>query len=119
MTLYKTIYVYGTANAEVYKDLITSNEVEPVTVKRIYFVEITPVPQGDGVLKLYIEREKIAEIPLANYLTNLTDKKYNAQPVYELNAEIPIGQTLIAGLVSGANATNIVITLEYELTTRR
>lgn len=116
MTLYKTVYIYGVANAEAFKDLITSSEVEPVRVKRIYVYEITPTRQANGELRLYIEREKIAEIPLMLYIDNLTTKNYVAQPVYEVNADIPVGQTLIAGLVSGATATNLVVVLEYEIT---
>lgn len=119
MILYKLVYVYGQANTEVFKDLITSTEVEPVTVRKIYITEVSTTPVGDGVLRLYIEREKIAEIPLCNFLTNLTDKKYHSQPVYEINVDIPVGQTLIAGLISSSTASSVAITLEYEITARR
>lgn len=119
MILYKPIYVYGQANTEVFKDLITSTEVEPVHIRKIYIYETTTPRQGDGVLRLYIEREKIAEIPLQNFLDDLTSKKYVSQPVYDLAVDIPVGETLIAGLISSGTPTNIVITLEYEIVTTR
>lgn len=120
MILYKTVYVFGSANVEVFKDLITSTEVEPIHVRKLYVYETTSPRQGNGELRLYIEREKIAEIPLSNFLDNLTNKNYVSQPVYEIDVDVPIGETLIAGLVSGSTATNIVITIEYEIVgTRR
>ena len=114
--LYKTVRVVGQANAEVLEDLITSTDVEPVRVIAVYPYEVTSTRQADAFIRLYIEREKIAEIPCYIWMDDLAAKKYVTPPRLEIDREIPVGQTLICGLVSGGTASIFEIVIEYELT---
>jgi len=111
--LYKT--VTGTASTEVLQTLLTSTEVEPKRVIKIYPYETTSTRQGDAVIRLYVEREKIAEFPIYIFQNDLSNKQYMNVPVIELNLELPVGQSLIVGVVSGTTASNFAFMIEYEV----
>ena len=113
--LYKTVMVSGTANEEVIETLITSTTVEPVHVVKVYPYEISSTRQGDAFIRLYIEREKIAEIPIYLYQMSMDNKAYVNVPVIELDVDLPEGQSLIVGVVSGASASDFAFIVEYEI----
>lgn len=113
--LYKTVTVSGTANEEVIETLITSTTVEPVHVVKVYPYETTSTRQGDAFIRLYIEREKIAEVPIYVFQRSLSNKDYMNVPVLELNVDLPEGQSLIVGVVSGATASDFAFIVEYEI----
>lgn len=114
---YKTVTVSGVANEEALETLITSTIVEPVHVLKIYPYETTSTRQGDAMIRLYIEREKIAEFPIYMFQMSLDNKAYVNVPTIELDHDIPEGQSLIAGVVSGSTASDITFIIEYEIRT--
>jgi len=112
---YKTVTVSGVANEEALETLITSTTVEPVRVLKIYPYETTATRQGDAFIRLYIEREKIAEFPIYMFQMSLDNKAYVNVPEIDLEFDIPEGQSLIAGVVSGSTPSDITFIIEYEI----
>lgn len=113
--LYKTVTVHGSPGTEVVKTLITSTPEEPVRVLSVVCYETTATRQGDAILRFYIEREKIAEVPVKIWQGDLTNKTYIALPRLELSHVIEVGQSLIVGVVSGSNASDFEFVIEYEI----
>lgn len=113
---YDYLEVSGAANAEVTEIFLTSTEEEPKRILNLYVFESTATLQNDAVVRVYIERERIAEFPIRMFLDQ------SGTPVYplgagkiEINVELPIGQSLIVGHVSGATPSNITFVAEYEI----
>ncbi|MHC1623610.1 MAG: hypothetical protein ACXQTR_03360, partial [Candidatus Methanospirareceae archaeon] len=94
-----------------------STAVEPKRVLRVYPYEITPTRQGDAFIRLYVEREKISEFPIYMYQMSMDNKAYVNVPVVELGVELPVGQSLIVGVVSGSTPSDFAFVVEYELVT--
>jgi len=112
---YKTVLVSGVQNSEVLATLVTSTTTEPKKVLRVYPYETTSTRNGNAFIRLYIEREKIAEIPIYIFQADLTNKEYVEVPKIELNIDLPEGQSLIVGVVSGTTASNFAFVVEYEI----
>lgn len=116
MILTKYVTVAGTANVEKTDNILTSTEEEKKKVRKLFVYESTTTRNNDAIIRVYLEREKISEMPVKNFLD------FAAAPIYPLAAgeipldiEIPVGQTLFVGHVSGATASNMVFTAEYEI----
>jgi len=108
--------VSGIANAEVTETFLTSTEEEPkhITALRIY--ESTATRQNDAIVRVYVERERIAEFPIAMFLDQAGTPLYpNAAGKIEIDVELPIGQSLLVGHVSGSTPSNIMFIAEYEI----
>lgn len=110
------ITVTGLANTEKTEKFLTSTEEEPKRILRLRVYESTSTRQNDAVIRVYIERERIAELPIRTF----TDQ--GANPLYpqgagtiELGFDLPVGQSLIVGHVSGATASQITFVAEYEI----
>ena len=113
---YKRIQVTGTANTEELKDLLTSTVEEPKKVIALWFTEYTGTMYHNAILKAYIEREKIVDFPYSHFLIDSAADDRMVPPRLEIDAELPVGQTLSVGHTSGATASNFEITVEYERT---
>ena len=90
--------IYHTNSSDMEEDVeeLYSSKEEPVEVLEINILKVS----NAGVLRAYIEREKIAEIPTesVNILNSL---------VIPINAKIPEGQKFkitLQNIVSGTNA---------------
>ena len=114
--LYKTVTVSGVANEEVIEPLITSTAVEPKHITAVYLCETTSPRNGDAYIRFYIEREKIGEVPISLYQSDLNNKMYMVVPKVEIDVDLPEGQSLIVGVVSGSTASDFVFTIEYQVT---
>jgi len=113
---YDYLTVSGAANAEVTSTFLTSTEEEPKRINKLYIYEATATRQNDAIVRVYIERERIAEIPIGLFLDHAATPTYpNAAGEVEIDVELPIGQSLIVGHVSGATPSNITFVAEYEI----
>lgn len=113
------IVVTGLANAEKTEKFLTSTEEEPKTILRLKVFESTSTRQNDAVVRVYIERERIAEVPIRAFTDQSTNQVYpNGAGVIELGFDLPIGQSLIVGHVSGATPSQLTFVAEYEITGR-
>jgi len=112
---YKEVTINGTANEETLEDILTSTETFKYRVNRIIFTETTSPQNNDAQLRVYLEREKILDVNVVHTLTNITTNSRVPDPWFELDLEIPVGQTLTAGFVSGSTASNFKIAIEYEI----
>ena len=113
---YKDVSISGTANEETLEDILTSTESEKYTVNKVIFSETTGTLQNDAQLRVYLEREKILDINEIHMLSNITDNSKVPDAWLDLDLEIPVGQTLTVGFVSGATASDYKIAIEYEIT---
>jgi len=114
--LYDFIEVTGEANTEVTKTFLTSTEEEPKRVLNLYVFESTPTRQNDAIIRVYIERERVVDIPLRMFLDQSTNQLYpNGAGKIEIGVDLPIGQSLIVGHISGSTASNVTFVAEYEI----
>jgi len=111
---YKEVLVEGTANEETLEDIITSTERARYKVNKIWFTEVTSTLQGDAILRVYLEREKILDMSYKHLLKYSGSNERLDSYAIELNLEIPIGQTLYVGHVSGSTASDFRVAIQYE-----
>jgi len=106
--IYKTIEVTVADGKENVEDLLESTQAEPKTLVAVS----TPQVTSNVDLLLYIEREKIVDIPL--------DTKPLGDKWLEINLDIPVGQKVQAGFrnASGSSIT-YHITAWYRITGAR
>lgn len=115
-TFYDYKEVVGVANSEVTEKILTSTEEEPKRVLRLRIYESTSTRQNNAVVRVYIERERVAEIPIRVFLDQASSPIYPlGAGVIELGFELPIGQSLIVGHLSGATPSNVTFVVEYEI----
>lgn len=108
--------VTGTANAEVTKPLLTSTEEEPKRILELWTYESTATRQNNAILRVYVERERVAELPVRAFLDQAATPNYpQAAGKIPLEIDLPVGQSLIVGHLSGATASNVVFVAVYEI----
>ena len=113
---YTSVHVVGIANTEVVEEILTSTEEEPKFVDAIAFVEDTPSSLYDAVLVAYIEREKIMEFPLEiSLLYNDVSNRLGTDLWYLLGHNLPVGQSLRVGHISGSLASNVYYVVRYKI----
>jgi len=111
------VTVSGTANTETTKTLVTSTEEEPKKLLKLYVMEDTSSQQNDAIIRIYIERDRIIEFPIKV----LTQRYASAEAYPEgageitLDRELPVGQDLIVGHLSGGTASDVIFVVEYEI----
>lgn len=115
MKLYKSKVVTGTANNEVLSAILTSTSTEQYHIERVYATEITSTLQNDAYIRINIERETIADIPVMHWLNNITSASRVAMEAIDIDYDLPVGESLYVGHLSGATASDIVYTVEYEI----
>jgi hypothetical protein len=115
-SLYKYLVVAGVINSEATGTIITSTETEPVILDTLLVYESTAARNDDAIVRAYVEREKIAELPVGAFLDWATVPAYiQAAGRIPLDRELPVGQSLIVGQVSGAVASDMTFGLVYHL----
>ena len=113
---YESVHVAGTASTEVVETILTSTEEEHKYIQGIAFVEDTAVENHDAELVAYIEREKILDAPISQNLRSWdSDVRLNFDPFYPLEHDLPVGQSLKVGHVSGTTASDIYYTVRYTI----
>ena len=111
---YESIHVDGTANEMTVERIVTSTEEEPKHIDGIAFVEDTAVENHDAVLAMYIDRERIVEVPIMqNLLSHDSDARICTDPFYPINQDLPVGQDFKVGHTSGAVASDVWYTVRY------
>jgi len=113
---YLTKQIVGTANIEVIDSLITSTPEETKTVSSVWVHEETGTAQNNALIRLYIERERIAEVPIRMF-TNIYGTTTYPQGAgkIDVSATLDVGETMYAGVVSGSVGSIIRFTVEYEI----
>lgn len=111
---YKEVTITGSANEETLDDILTSTETMKYKINKIYFTEVTSTLQGDAILRVYLEREKILDISYKHLLKYSGSNERLENYGIELDLEVPVGQTVYVGFVSGSTASNFKIAIEYE-----
>jgi len=106
--VYYSEVISGTANAEVLGSGITSTEAEP---KRVRKVSVTVSSRQGNYFRIYVERERLANI--VDYDIPLPDEPLRRE--YNLDFDLPTGQTLKAGVLCGATPTSVHVVYECEL----
>jgi len=113
---YMTKVISGTANVEVIDSLVTSTPEEQKTVNGVWIHEETGTANNDAVIRLYVEREKIAEVPIRMFTNVYGDTTYpQGAGRIDLGVTLDVGETLYAGVVSGSTGSIIRFTVEYEI----
>ena len=113
---YASVHVEGTAHTETVEEILTSTEEEPKFVDAIIFQEDSSTQQRDALIVAYIEREKIMEVPIMQNL-----QMYDSNPRacgdlwYPLGHDLPVGQSLRVGHVSGSDISDIYYTVRYQI----
>jgi len=113
---YETVDVNGTASTETLETALTSTEEEKKTIEAIAFIETTATEQHDAIVSCYIEREEIARIPMnITLLAHDSDSRISGLVWFELNHELPAGQSFKIGHTSGTTASNIRYLIRYRI----
>lgn len=108
--------VFGTANTETVLTAVTSTEEEKKKVVDLFIYECTGTIQNDAIIRVYVERERIAELPIRMFTDNTTNHVYpNGAGRLPLNVDLPVGQSLKVGHLSGGTASNLVFVIVYEI----
>ena len=115
MIYYKSLVVSGVANTETLGSIITSTSTEKYHIRKLYVSEITSTAQNDGYIRAYIEREKIADVPVEHWLDNLTANSRIAMTALEFDFDLDVGESFYVGQLSQATASDFVFTIEYEI----
>jgi len=119
MRYYRRVTVAGSANQETLTQALQSTPEEQRHVIEVWVYESTSTRNNDAVLRVYVERERIAEVSIKAALD------LAATPAYPLGAlRIPLdvtldtGESLYVGHVSGAAASNTDWVIVYEVVGR-
>lgn len=116
MFLYKYVTVDGIASDEDLEILLTSTAEESFHIDDLSFLEVTATENHDAVLRAYLERERIFDLPLG-FLLAAWDNDYrlsidNWLPIDE---DLPIGQSLKVGHLSGSTLSIIKVAVRYHI----
>ena len=113
---YESVHVDGTANSETLETILTSTEEEHKMIDAVAFIEDTATEQHDAEIVVYIEREKIMDVPISqNLIAFDSDTRLSTNLWYLLGHDLPVGQSFKVGHVSGGTASNIYFTVRYQI----
>jgi hypothetical protein len=113
---YESVTIAGVANTETLEDILTSTEEEAKHIDAIAFFETTAVENHDAELAMYIERERIVSVPMAqNQRSHDSDVRLNTDPFFPIGHDLPVGQAFKVGHVSGAVASDMCYTVRYTI----
>lgn len=113
---YKRINIVGTDAAEKLSDLLTSTVEEPKHITALWFTESGATLYHNAILRAYVEREKIVDFRYTNFALDDDQDDRMMPPRLEIDMDLPVGQTLSVGFLSGATASTFDIAVEYEIT---
>ena len=94
---------------------MTSTATEKYHITKLYATEITSTLQNDAYIRIYIERERVVDIPIVHWLDNITSSSRTMVPYLELDITLDVGESFYVGQESQANASDFVYTVEYEI----
>lgn len=108
--------VAGTLSVETLGNGIESTAEEPKRIVALWVKEKTAIENMDAFIRGYIERERILDMKIINFLAvfDAADQIDQLARI-ELNHDIPVGQRFKAGHLSGGVASDIEYTYEYEI----
>ena len=113
---YDYLEVTGAANQETTRTFLTSTEEEPKRILELWAYESTPARNNDAILRVYVERERVVELPIRAFLDQAATPTYpQGAGKIPLEIELPVGQSLIVGHLSGSNPSNVVFVAVYEI----
>lgn len=108
MRCYYSETITGVSNTVVYGSGLSSTEAEP---KRVLNVMVVVSARNGNMVEGWIERERILQV--YDLLFPLQTDTFRLNLPIEL--EIPIGKTFNFAVRSGATATTLYVTYEYEV----
>ncbi|MEM1558217.1 MAG: hypothetical protein QXG12_06465 [Thermoproteota archaeon] len=108
MKLYFSERVTGAPNTLVLGTGLVSTEVEPKIIKGLYIIVSA---RNGNMVEAWIERERILQI--LDTIFNLASDAFRLY--IPVDVDLPIGRRFVVGVRSGASATNIDVTYEYEI----
>ncbi len=118
-TLYQYFSVTGSANTTTYDSGITSTKDEP---KHIDSILIHVSGWVGNKIQVWVEREKVLEIPDYLVVTDESTGSTNTQKTtnrlieFPLDIDLGIGKTLKVAIECGATAKNITGAYKYHIT---
>jgi len=113
---YKYVVVTGTAGGETTSAAVASTDVEPKHVSKIYVYESSSSRYNNAIVRAYVERERIVDAPIGIFLDQASTPLYPlGAGVFEVDFDLPVGQTLYVGHVSPTSACVLTFVIEYEL----
>jgi len=113
---YASAEVAGKANEETVKDILTSTAEEPKRIISMMWQETTPTENNDAIIRAYIEREKILETRVTLFSQAHDSDIKHSLPELPIEMDLPVGQSLKVGHLSGPTASNVYYTVKYEIT---
>jgi len=118
MEYYQKFKIEGVASTVTYDDGLHSSKENP---KRILSVIIQTTRYKDNDVQLWLEAEKIAEIPdylidcIEESTANKFSKSFNRLNEIGIGHDIPVGATLKAALSCGTSTSTIRGIYRYEI----
>lgn len=117
MYLYEYVKVTGVISDEKLETLLTSTAEEPKHIESLCFVEVTGTLQRDAIVRAYIERERILDIPYYNMLEDMADDiRLESMVWIPIGEDLPVGQALKVGQLSGTTASDFDVVVRYTVT---
>jgi len=116
MRYYRRVTVTGSANQETLTQALQSTPEEQRRVIEVWVYESTATRNNDAVLRVYVERERIAEmsIKVALDLASTPTYPHGALRI-PLDVTLEVGESLYVGHVSGSTASNTDWVIVYEV----
>lgn len=115
MFQYEHVEVSGTANVEVTETLLTGTTAEPKDVGGLLVTEVTGTLQGDAVLRVYKNTQRLMDLPIQHLLDNDGANSRPEQPYLPLDVTLEAGDELIVGQVSGATASDVDFGVRWQI----
>lgn len=116
MFLYKYVTVDGVASDEDLETILTSTAEEAFHIDALQFMETTATENHDAVLRSYLERERILDIPLYFSLRAFdSDTRLNGDQWIYIDEALPVGQSLKVGHLSGATLSIMIVAVKYHI----
>jgi len=113
---YKRIYIAGSANTETIQAALTSTPEEPKRVVEVWCIEASATKQNDAVIRVYVERERVAEVCIRQFTDMASTPVYpQGCGVIPLDITLDVGETLYIGHYSYATGSNIDYVVVYEV----
>lgn len=113
---YEEVSVSGVINSRTLENGVTSTQEQPKHIESVTVTEVTGTPNNDAILEFWVETERVCEMAIVHTLLDAASSDRNWKPEIELNLDLPVGQTLKVGHVSGGTASDVRFNIKYSLT---
>ena len=115
MIYHSETLVTGVANTRTISNGVTSTEEQPKHVNSVTFTEVSAALQHNAVIELWIETERIAEISIVHTLEDSGSDNRNFPFAVPVDYNLPVGQTLKVGHISGGVASDMRFNIQYTI----